>query len=78
MTEKDLLDQKEELNELKGQLNELKGQQKLYSKQLKDEYECNTLEEAQERLTGLKTDLEKLDKTIEEKTDNLIENYFND
>lgn len=78
LTENQLLRKKKEIEETKTEISELKGQQKVFSKQLKEDWECNTLEDAKKKLTGLKIEVETINKQIEEKTEALEEVYFNE
>ncbi len=64
MTEKDLLKVKEEIEESKSRVSELKGQQKALLKQLKDEFDCDTIEEAEEKLAEYENAITTLDKKI--------------
>lgn len=78
LTENELLRKKKEIEETKTEISELKGQQKVFFKQLKEDWECNTLEEARKAYTELKNEVEQLDKQIEEKTEFIEETYFNE
>lgn len=77
ITEQQLLKRKKEIEETKTEISELKGQQKVFSKQLKEDWGCNVLEEARKKLTGLKKEVETINEQIEEKTEVLEETYFN-
>lgn len=77
LTENELLKKKKEIEETKTEISELKGQQKVFFKQLKEDWGCDTLEEARKAYTKLKNEVEQLDKKIEEKTEDLEETYFN-
>jgi len=78
ITEEQLIRKKKEIEKTKIEISELKGQQKVFSKQLKEDWECNTLEEAKKKLTELKNEVETINEQIEEKTEALEETYFNE
>jgi len=74
MTEKSLLDLKQQIDEAKTSVSELKGQQTALLKQLKDTYKCTTVKEAeklaekmQRDITALQTQIDKHTKELEEK-----------
>jgi len=74
MTEKNLLDLKQQIDEAKTSVSELKGQQTALLKQLKDTYKCTTVKEAeklaekmQRDITALQTQIDKHTKELEEK-----------
>jgi len=74
MTEKDLLDLKQQIDDAKTSVSELKGQQTALLKQLKDTYKCNSVKEAevlaekmQRNITALQTQIDKHTKELEEK-----------
>lgn len=78
LTEQQLLRKKKEIENTKIEISELKGQQKVFSKQLKEDWGCNTLEEARKKLTTLKNEAETINEQIEEKTEILEDTYFNE
>lgn len=68
-----------QLNQLKGKLDELiqnanksKAQEEYLLKQLKDNFECDTVEEGMELLEIYLAEKEETDKTIELKTNKLL------
>ncbi len=75
MTEKELLDLKEEVEEAKTKVSELTGQKQALIKQLKEDWKCATVEEAEKKLKSMKIDIEKLEEQIEEGTKELEEKY---
>ena len=64
---------KHKLQEFKNRADTAKAQEEYSLKQLKNEFECDTLEEAEELLEELIAEKETLDKEITEKTDILLE-----
>lgn len=76
MTEKDLLEKKEQIEKTKTKLSELKGEQKALVKQLKDTWDCSTLAEAKKKILTFEKKTKELSETIETKTEELMETYF--
>ena len=64
LTKQQLLDLQEEISEAKTATSELKGQQTAVLKQFKDEHNCNTVEEAEEKVESLDKNVTVLDKKI--------------
>jgi len=60
MTEQDLLDLKQQIDDAKDSVSELKGQQTALLKQLKDTYGCATIEEAEKKAAKMKGDISKI------------------
>lgn len=74
MNERQLLDLKNKITEAKNTTAELKGHQSALLKQLKDDWECSSVEEAEKlmakmdkEITSLNDNIEKLMKELEEK-----------
>ena len=65
LSERRLLELKEELAEAKTAVSELTGQQTAMMKQLKDDYGCKTIEEAEAKLKEMTDSVSLLDKKIE-------------
>jgi len=53
MTEKELLELKQDIEEAKQKVSELKGEKQALMKQLKETWNCSSLEEAEKKLTEL-------------------------
>ena len=75
MTEKDLLNLKDDVAEAKTKVAELTGQQNALVAQLKTDYGCKTIAEADEKLAKMDKDISIIDKKIEEGLADLEENY---
>ncbi len=75
MTEKQLLDLKEQIDDAKQSVSELKGQQTALLRQLKDTYKCSSIEEAEKLADKMKQDIDKLQKQIDEGCRELEEKY---
>jgi prefoldin subunit 5 len=78
MKEQDLLKLKREIDEAKDSVNQLKGQQTALLKQLKDEFGCSSLEEAEKKIAKMKKELELLTESIENGLEELEEKYHGD
>ena len=65
MIEKDklqkLIDMKAKLDNAKSRKLELQGQQKQIMKNLKEDFDCSSIEEAQDKLRSMKTKRDKLE-----------------
>lgn len=72
---KRLLRMQEEIEDRKTELAEDKANLKVLKNQLSKEWECGTLEEAEELLQTMKTEKEELDKQITEGIAELEEEY---
>ena len=75
MTEQQLLDLKEQVDEAKTKVSELTGQQTALMKQLKDDWDCKTIKEAEEKLQAMEKSISVLDKKIEKGIKELEEMY---
>lgn len=74
MKEQELLELKKEIDDAKQQVSELTGQKNALMKQLKEDWGCKTIEEAEEKLkimdkniTIISTKIEKATKELEAK-----------
>lgn len=76
LTEKDLLQKKQEIDKAKNKISELKGALNVLLDNLK-EFECSTIEEAEKLLETLTIRQDKLKTVIQESTEELERNYFN-
>ena len=75
MTEQELLRLKRDIDSAKEQVLELKGQQSQLKKQLKEDWDCQTVEQAQIKLDSLAKEREALEEKIEQETDKIQEMY---
>ena len=75
MTEKDLMNLKEELNQAKDKVAGLQGQHDLLMKQLKETWECKTTQEAEKALAKMEKDVEEMSTTIERKMQEIQKAY---
>jgi predicted nuclease with TOPRIM domain len=65
LTEKQLLDLKEQVDEAKTKVSELTGQQIALMKQLKEDWGCKTIQEAETKLEEMGKTISILEKKIE-------------
>ncbi len=75
MTEKQLLDLKEDVSEAKTKVSELTGQQTALTNQLKTDWNCKTIAEAAKKLKEMDTEIDSIDKKIEKGVQELEEKY---
>ena len=73
MTEQELLDLKQEINEAKDKSTKLQGRKDLLVEQLKEKYNVTTLKQAKEKLKKMEQSLETLHVQIEDATEKLEE-----
>ena len=64
MNERELLQLKKEIDEAKQKTSELKGERQALMKQLKEEWDCETIEQAQSKITEMGEQSEKLSDEI--------------
>ena len=64
MNERELLQLKKEIDEAKQKTSELKGERQALMKQLKEEWDCETIEQAQSKITEMGEQSEKLSNEI--------------
>jgi len=74
-TEKELLELKERVDEAKTTVSELTGQQTALMNQLKADWKCNTIAEADAKLEEMRTKIDSLDKKIKAGIQELEEKY---
>jgi predicted transcriptional regulator len=74
-TEEKLLQLKEKIDRSKTKLNELAGKENHLLEQLKDEYDCDTVDEANEKLENLDEEIQNLQSKINEGLEELEEKY---
>jgi len=75
MTEQQLLQLKKDTEQAKIKVSELTGEQTVLMKQLKKEFNCDTLEQASEKLQILSGRKRKYDERIQKAIDELKEKY---
>lgn len=75
MKEQDLLNLKKKVEESKQKVSELRGHQNALMKQLKDDWKCKSVENAEKKLKSMKTEIERLDESIEEGIKEIEEKY---
>lgn len=75
MNEKQLFKLKEEIDTAKTEVSELKGHLSALMTQLKTDWKCNTVEEAEKKIKSLKKDIDKLDEQIQTGITELEEKY---
>jgi predicted nuclease with TOPRIM domain len=75
MTEKQLLDLKENVADAKQKVAELTGQNTALMNQLKTDYSCKTIAEAEDKLAKMDKDIFIIDKKIEDGVKDLEEKY---
>ena len=63
--EEQLMKLKKEIDECQTEVDRLEGQSDLLKKQLKDDWKCTTIEEAQEKHTELQKQVDKLSHEID-------------
>lgn len=71
----ELLKIKERIEKGKSKLSEAKGELKSYEDRLKNEYSCETVEEAQSKLKKLQKEIQDINDKINQKTEDLKEEY---
>ncbi len=76
MTEKDLLELKEEIKEANEKFLQLKGQDEALLQQLNEDWECTTIKQAQTKIDDIEKELTKINSEILEGIKNL-ENDLN-
>jgi predicted nuclease with TOPRIM domain len=75
MTEKQLLDLKKDVEEAKTKVSELTGQQTALVNQLKTDWACKTIAEAEKKLKEMETEIDFISKKIENSVQELEEKY---
>jgi hypothetical protein len=71
LTEDQLFDLKDRIDNAKENVSQLTGQNQVMMKQLKDDWSCDTIEEAQEKRKQMAEELTKIDKQIDAATKEL-------
>ena len=75
MTARELLELKNKITEAKNTTAELKGQQNALMKQLKEEWKCSSLEDAEKLIQKMDGEIDALNKNIEEGMKELESKY---
>ena len=75
LDEQDLLDLKKDIDEAKTKKSELVGQKNALMTQLKNDWKCKTVEEAQTKLKTMGEDIEDIENKIEKGVTELQEKY---
>lgn len=75
MDEQDLLELKQDIEKAKTKVNQLEGQRKGLLEQLKEDWGCSSVEEAEKKLSKLEAGAEKLDKKLQKGIQKLEEKY---
>jgi len=75
LDEQDLLDLKKDIDEAKTKQSELIGQKNALMTQLKNDWGCKTVEEAQEKLKTMGEEIEDIEDKIEKGVTDLQEKY---
>ena len=78
MTEQQLLDLKENVAEAKQKVSELTGQQTVLLNQLKTDWDCKTIKEAEDKLAEMEKNISVIDKKIEKGIKELEKKYSNE
>jgi tetrahydromethanopterin S-methyltransferase subunit G len=66
LIEQELLDLKKKVDNARSEEERHAGQQTQILRQLKDDYDCDSVEEAEKKLNRLKKQVENLDEELEE------------
>jgi len=65
MNEQDLFELKEDVEEAKQKVSELKGERQALMKQLKEEWDCDTVEQAEEKIKKMESEIGTFSEDIE-------------
>jgi len=75
ITEQDLLDLKKKIEESKTKSAELTGSQKHLMKDLKEDWNCDNVNQADKKIIEMDSEIEKLEKSIEKGIEELKTKY---
>ena len=75
MDEQRLLELKQEIDEAKTKVSELTGQKNALMKQLKEEYGCKTIQDADNKVDDLEKQIDDLNSQIEQGIEELETKY---
>jgi predicted nucleic acid-binding Zn-ribbon protein len=70
-----LFDLKDEIDHARDEIAQLKGQRKTLMSQLKEQFNCSSIEEAQKKLTNLQTNIRTLEIELDKGCKELEEKY---
>lgn len=71
MDERELLELKKEIDETKQKVDQLKGERQALIKQLKEEWGCDTIEDAEKKAKKMEQEIENLSISIDEDLEDL-------
>lgn len=75
MNESQLLELKKKVDAAKTEVSQLQGHQTALMNQLKTDWNCKTVEEAEKKIATMKKEIEKLDESIATGIEELEEKY---
>jgi len=75
MNEQELFKLKEEIDVAKSKISELKGRQQYVMKELKEQWNCNSVEKAKEKAQTMKNEIEQFNERINKGSEELEEKY---
>ncbi len=75
MNKQDLLELKEEIDSAKEKTAELTGRQKELMKELKDDWECDTIPQAEKKIEEMETEVEQINEKIKKGVEELEKEY---
>ena len=75
LSEQELLDIKEEIEEAEEKVSSLKGQREYLYNELEEEWDCDSLEEAREKHKEIESKLARLDEKIAENKREIEDEY---
>ena len=75
LDEQQLLALKKKIDSAKSEVSELKGQLKTLMEQLKNDYSCNTIEQAEKKIKTINIDIDNLTTKIEEALEEINKKY---
>jgi len=73
ITEKELLEIKDDITEAEKELISIEAETRVLKKQLKDDWDCDSLAEAKKKILSLKDSITEINKEITEKSEELEE-----
>jgi len=75
MEQQDLLELKEKIDKAKEKSSELKGELKSLTKELKDDWQCDTIKEAEKKIETMESEITVLNEKINTGVTKLEEEY---
>lgn len=75
MNEQQLFELKERIDTTKSKVSELKGQQQLLMKELKEQWNCDSVETAEKKAKTIENEINALNTKIDKGTEELEEKY---